>query len=67
MLWREKRDIDDALDEFTARANETLDRRERELNASPAEKLAMEQERGEEIDADMEAIRKRIEGGGTST
>lgn len=61
-LRREKRDVDEAVDEFTTKANEALDRRERELHATPAEKLAMEQERAAENDAEIEAIRRRIEG-----
>ena len=62
-LRREKRDVDEALNEFKDRANSALDRREREMNATPIEKLEMEEERGREIDDEMEAIRKRIEGG----
>ena len=60
-LRREKRDVEDAIDDFTQRANADLDRRERELTATPEEKLAMEQERGEEIDAAFDAVRERIE------
>lgn len=63
-LRREKRDVAEALDEFTERANADLDRRERELHATPEEKLAMEQERVAENDAELEAIRRRIEGRG---
>ena len=62
MLRREKRDIDEAVDEFTTKANATLDRKERELHATPEEKLAMEQERSDEIDAELDAVRRRIEG-----
>lgn len=65
-LRREKRDFDQAVEEFTARTNATLDRKERELNASPEEKLAMEQDRGRQIDDEFEAVRRRIEGGGTT-
>lgn len=61
-LRREKRDVAEAVDEFTTKANEALDRRERELHATPEEKLAMEQERAAENDAEIEAIRRRIEG-----
>jgi hypothetical protein len=61
-LRREKRDLDDAIDDVTRRGNAALDRRERELHASPEEKLAIEQERGEEIDAELDAVRRRIEG-----
>jgi hypothetical protein len=61
-LRREKHDLDDAVDEFTERANTALDRKERELHATPSEKLAMEQARAKELDAELEAIKKRIEG-----
>ena len=62
MLRREKRDIDEAVDELTTKANATLDRKERELHATPEEKLAMEQDRDDEIDAELDAVRRRIEG-----
>jgi hypothetical protein len=64
-LRREKRELDDTVSDAKKRADAALDRKERELHATPAEKLAMEQARGEENDAEFEAIRKRIEGGGT--
>lgn len=64
-LRREKADVDEALAEFEVKANASLDRRERELRATPEEKLAMEQERAAENDAELEAIRRRIEGGGS--
>ena len=64
-LRREKHDVAEALDELTERANADLDRRERELHATPEEKLAIEQERAAENDAELEAIRRRIEGRGT--
>lgn len=63
-LRREKRDIDEAVDELTTKANATLDRKERELLATPEEQMAMEQERSEAIDAELDAVRRRIEGGG---
>ena len=63
-LRREKRDIDEAVDEFTTKANATLDQKERELHATPEERLAMEQAKGDEIDAELDAVRRRIEGGG---
>jgi len=59
---REKRELDDIVGDANARANAALDRREREHNASPTEKLAMEQERGADVDAEFEAVRNRIEG-----
>ena len=61
-IRREKRELDDIVGDANARANAALDRRERELNASPTEKLAMEQERGADVDAEFEAVRNRIEG-----
>jgi hypothetical protein len=66
VLRREKRDVAEAVEEFTERANAGLDRRERELHATPEERLAMEQERAAENDAELEAIRRRIEGRGTA-
>ena len=66
-LLREKRELDDAVDDLTERANDALDRRERELQASPAERLAMEQERAFEIDAELDAVRRRIEGTGADS
>jgi ribosomal protein S6E (S10) len=62
-LRREKRDLDEAVDDFQQGANAALDKREREQTATPEEKLAMQQERGDEIDAEFDAVRKRIEGG----
>lgn len=62
-LRREKRDVDEAVEEFTTKANTTLDQKERELAATPEERLAMEQDRGDEIDAEIDAVRRRIEGG----
>ena len=61
-LRQEKRDLDEAVDEFTTKANATLDQKERELRATPEERLAMEEARGEEIDAELDAVRRRIEG-----
>ena len=63
MLRREKRDLGEIVDDLSARANENLGRKERELAATPEEKLAMEEERGREIDAELDAIRRRVEGG----
>lgn len=63
-LRREKRDVGEAVDEFEQRANEALDRREREMAATPEERLRMEQERTDEIDAQFDEVRRRIEGQG---
>jgi hypothetical protein len=62
-LRREKHDVDEAVEEWTAQGNTALDRKERELAATPEERLAMEQAKGDEIDAELEAVRRRIEGG----
>ena len=60
--WRrELKDVDEALDEAKAKANAALEHRERAMRATPEEKLALEQERGAEIDAELDAVRKRIE------
>ena len=61
VLRREKRELDDVLHDAEERANAALDRRERELNATPDERLEMEQERAAELDADFDAVRRRIE------
>ena len=63
VLRREKRDLDDAIDDLTDRGNAALDRRERELHATPEEKIAIEQERAEELDAEFDAVRDRIQRG----
>ena len=65
-LRREKRDIDEAVDEMTAHGNAVLDKKERELHATPSEKLAIEQDRAKDIDDEIEAIRRRLERGGDS-
>ncbi|MEY2474891.1 MAG: hypothetical protein QOG87_206 [Actinomycetota bacterium] len=62
MLRREKRDLDDAIDDLTQRGNAALDRHEHELHATPEEKIAIEQERGAEIDAEFDEVKRQIEG-----
>jgi hypothetical protein len=62
LLRREKQDLDEVLGDFQSRANASLDEREAEMNASPAEKLAIEQERARQADAEYEEVRRRIEG-----
>ena len=66
-LRREQRDVEEAIDELTERGNAALDERERELHASPEEGLAIEQERGAALDDEFEAVRRRIEGGSSTT
>ncbi len=51
----------EAVDEATARGNESLDRRERELAATPEERLLLEQERAAAADAEYDALRRTIE------
>jgi hypothetical protein len=63
-LRREKRELDDVVGVATAKADAALARREHDLTATPAEKLAMEQQRAAENDAEFEALRDRIEGKG---
>ena len=67
VLRRESRDVGEAVADLTAKADAALDRRERELRASPSERMEIEQERAAENDAELEAIRRRIEGGGASS
>lgn len=60
-LRREKRDVAEAVDEAVDKANAALERREREQRATPAEKMTFEQERIEQNDEELEAIRRKIE------
>ena len=62
-LRREQRDVEDALDEMKSRANDALDHKERALDATPSERLAMQQARAKEADDDLEAIKRKIERG----
>ena len=62
VLRREKAELDDALDDAVRRGDAALDARERELHATPAERLRLEQERAAAADAEYEALRRRIEG-----
>ena len=61
-LRREKRDIDAALSDFESRTNATLDDKERELKASPSEKMATEQAKAQALDDQFQALRRRIDG-----
>ncbi|MEN3271438.1 MAG: hypothetical protein V7636_199 [Actinomycetota bacterium] len=62
-LRREKRDIDEAVDELKDRANAALDEREHERDATPSERLAMQEARAKEADDELEAIKRKIERG----
>ena len=61
VLRREKRELDDVIADATERGNEALDQRERELGATPEERLRIEQERAGATDDEYEALRRRIE------
>jgi hypothetical protein len=61
-LRREAKDAKELLDDTTARGNRAMDQRERELNATPEEKLAIEQERIAANDTEFEELRRKLEG-----
>ncbi|HYD11039.1 MAG TPA: hypothetical protein VEA78_13135 [Acidimicrobiales bacterium] len=63
LLRAEKAELDDALTDAEVRGNAALDARERELHATPEERLRIEQERAAAADAEYEALRRKIEGG----
>jgi hypothetical protein len=63
-LKREKHDLDEWSADVTARGNAALDERERELDATPEERLRIEQERIAANDDEFDAVRRRIEGQG---
>ena len=62
-LRREQRDVEEALDEMKDRANAALDEKERERDATPSERLAMQEARAKEADDDLEAIKRKLERG----
>ena len=62
LFRREKHELDDALADATERGNEALDRRERELRATPEERLRLAAERAAAQDAEYDALRRKIEG-----
>jgi hypothetical protein len=61
-LRREARDARELLDDTTARGNRAMDRRERELRATPEEKLRIEQEKIAANDAEFDEIRRQLGG-----
>jgi len=63
ILGREKAELDDALADAEARGNAALDERERELRATPEERLRIEQKRAAAADAEYESLKRQIEGG----
>ena len=62
-LKREQRDVAEAIDDVTARGNEVMDAKERELAATPEELLVIEAERAARADDEYEALKRKIEGG----
>ena len=60
-LRREVKDVEHAVDDALARGNAALDEKERELSATPEERLEIQQRRTSESDAEFDAIRKKIE------
>jgi hypothetical protein len=62
-LKREKQDLDELTTDWERRGNASLDQRERELNATPEERMQIEQERIAANDDEFDAVRRRIEGG----
>lgn len=62
-LGRERREVEAAIEEATARGNAVLEDKERELDATPEERLRIEAERAARHDAEYEAVRRKIEGG----
>jgi len=62
VLGRERAELSDALGDAAARGNATLDAKERELAATPEERLRLEQERAADADAAFESLRRQIEG-----
>ena len=63
-LRREKRDIKSAVSDFTAHANATLDAKEKELRATPSEKVAIELARAKELDDQIQALKNKIDRAG---
>jgi len=59
-LGREATDARELLDETAKRGNRAMDQRERELNATPEEKLTIEQERIATSDAEFEELRRKL-------
>jgi hypothetical protein len=62
-LKREKQDLDELTTDWEQRGNAALDQRERELDATPEERMQIEQERIQANDDEFDAVRRRIEGG----
>ena len=65
-LKREAADARETAQELQRKLDEGLTRRERELAATPEERLRLEQERIAESDAAFEALKRDIERGGNS-
>ena len=61
-LRRETKDVQAALSDLESRTNATLDEKERMLQASPSEKMAMEQAKARALDDQFEALRRKVDG-----
>lgn len=61
-LRREASDIEHAIADATQRGHEVLDEKERELAATPEERLLTEQQRSDQANEEFEALKRKIEG-----
>jgi hypothetical protein len=61
-IRRETGELRDVARGATERADAAMTERERELDATPEERLRLEQERAARADDEFEAVRRRIEG-----
>jgi hypothetical protein len=61
-LRREQREIADAIEDVTRRGNEVMDEKERELDATPEERLLIAEQRAAQADDEYEALKRKIEG-----
>jgi hypothetical protein len=61
-LRRERTDAQELVDDLTASGNRALDQRERELAATPDERLRIEQERIAASDEEYEALKRKLDG-----
>lgn len=60
-LKREQREVADAIDDVTRRGNEVMDQKERELEATPEERLRIAEQRAAQADDEFEALKRKIE------
>ena len=57
---REAAEVEDMVNDAVDRGNAVLDEKEREMTASPEEKLRIQQQRIDQTDAEFDEIRRRI-------